>query len=177
VRTVPRLLAALLALALLTTAGGATASTRTIEDADDTLGRLDVRSAVAGHAGNLVAHTLTMHERWASKALGKGTATLVFRIGRRTRTIDISFRDSRLFAEICTEAEDGSVSGCSEDLGLSRPDRRSIRVTLRQSLLKKGLSSYRWTASTHLNRGESGCTDLVCRDVVPDDAGTVRHRL
>jgi hypothetical protein len=177
VRTVPRLLAALLALTVLTTAGGATASTRTIEDADDTPGRLDVRTAVAGHAGNLVAHTLTMHERWASKALGKGTATLIFQIGRRTRTMDVGVRDGRLFAEICTEAEDGSVRGCSEDVGLSRPDRRSIRVTLRKGLLKKGLSSYTWTAYTHLNRGESGCTDLVCVDTVPDDAGTVRHRL
>jgi hypothetical protein len=177
VRTISRLLAALLTLALLATTGGATASTRTVDDADDTLGKLDVRTATAGHAGDKVAHTLTMHERWASKALRAGTATLVFQIGKRTRTMNIDFRDGALFAEICTEAADSSFSNCSKNVGVSRPDRKSIRITLKKSLLKRGLTSYRWTAYTYLNQGESGCTELVCLDSVPDDRSGIRHRL
>ncbi|RYU10156.1 hypothetical protein [Nocardioides iriomotensis] len=176
-RTVSRLPAALLALALLAATGGATASTRTVDDADDTVGKLDVRTATAGHAGDLVAHTLTMHERWASKALQAGTATMIFRIGKRTRTMNIDFRHGALFAEICTEAADSSFSDCSKNVGLSRPDRKSIRITLKKRLLEKGLTSYRWTASTYLNQGESGCTELSCLDSVPDDSSGIRHRL
>jgi hypothetical protein len=60
---------------------------------------------------------------------------------------------------------------------VSRPDRKSIRITLKKSLLKRGLTSYRWTAYTYLNQGESGCTELVCLDSVPDDRSGIRHRL
>ena len=176
-RTVLRLLAALLTLSLLATAGGATASTRRIDDADDTLGKLDVKVATAGHDGDKLSHTLRMHETWASKALAKGTATLIFTIGDRTRTMNVDFRDGELFAEICTEATDSGFSGCSKNISLSRPDRKTLTITFKRSLLKKGVSSYRWTAFSYLNQGESGCTDIVCFDSVPDDQSGVKHRL
>jgi hypothetical protein len=102
---------------------------------------------------------------------------MIFRIGKRTRTMNVDFRDGALFAEICTEAADSSFSDCSKNVGLSRPDRKSIRITFKKRLLEKGLTSYRWTAYTYLNQGESGCTELVCADSVPDDSSGIRHRL
>lgn len=176
-RTALRLLAALLTLTLLATAGGATASTTKVDDGDDTLGKLDVRTATAGHDGKLLVHTLTMHERWASKALGPGTATMVFTIGKRTRTMNVDFRDGELFAEMCTEAADSSFSECSRNIDLSRPDKKTIAVTFKKRLLKPGLTSYRWSAFTYLNQGESGCTEIFCLDSVPDDREGVKHRL
>ncbi len=176
-RTTLPLLAALLTLTVLATTGGAHASTKEVEDPDDALGKLDVAVAVAGHDGALLTHTLRMQENWSSKVLKAGTATLFFRIGDRDRTLNLDYRDGVLVGEICTEADDSSFSQCSRNVGLDRTNRRSIEVTLPRRLLKRGLSSYSWSVVTLLNQGESGCTEIVCVDSVPDDQSFVKHRL
>lgn len=178
-RTTPlRPLAAVLTLLLLATPGAASAGTRSVDDADDAGGRLDVATATAGHAGRKLEHTLVMHEEWFSKLLGPGTATLLFKAGDRMRALDLGYRDGKLYGEICTDRtrDGGGFSSCSTDVGLSRPDRRTLRVTLSPRLLERGLSSYRWQAITYLNQGEGGCAELVCVDRLPEE-GWVRHRL
>lgn len=162
---------------LLMLPGAATASTRTISDADDATGRLDVAAATHGHVGPLLEHTIRMQRRWPSSVLAEGSVAILFRIGDRYRTLDVEHRRGGLAGKICTETPRGSFRSCSRDVGLSRPDRFTLRVTLAGDLLRKRLPSYRWRVVTLLDNGEAGCTDTVCLDQARDDDRWVRHRL
>ena len=166
-----------LLLVALPGAAGAGAGTRTVTDADDTRGRLDVTSATHGHDGRALLHTVRMQRRWASSLLDDGEVTLQFRINGRFRTLDVHHRDGRLVGRICTEAAAGDVSSCSRQVGLSRPDRRTLSVTLASRQLGPALSSYSWQVVTLLDNGEGRCPDTVCLDQLPDDGAWVKHRL
>lgn len=173
-----RLLVGTVTTLLLSLPGAASASTRTVTDADDATGRLDVAAATHGHDGRLVEHTIRMQRRWPSTVLEEGGVTIVFRMGDRYRTLEIEHRRGELVGEICTETPRGSLRSCTRDVGLARPDRFTLQVTLASRLLKKQpLSSYEWRIVTLLDNGESGCTETVCLDQVRDDDRWVRHRL
>jgi hypothetical protein len=171
------LLVGTVSMLVLLLPGSASAGTRTISDADDATGRLDVAAASHGHAGTLLEHTIRMQRRWPSSVLAEGTVEILFRIGDRYRTLDIEQRRRGLVGEICTETPRGSFRNCSDDVDLSRPDRFTLQVTLARGLLRKAMSSYRWRVVTLLDNGESGCTDTVCLDQARDDDRWVRHRL
>ena len=164
----------LLLVALPSAAG---AGTRSVTDADDTRGRLDVASATHGHDGRALVHTVRMQRRWASSVLDEGVVTLLFRISGRYRTLDVHHRDGRLTGRICTENAVGDDSDCSRQVVLSRPDRRTLSVTLARRLLQPLLRSYSWQVVTLLDNGEGRCPETVCLDQLPDDDAWVKHRL
>ena len=157
--------------------GTAGASTREVTDTDDTSGRLDVAAATHGHEGRALVHTVRMQGRWRSSVLEGGLVTVLFKVGRRYRTLNVDFRDGRLVGKICTEAPDGELSDCSRDVGLNRPGRRTLQVTLARRLLRGGLSAYSWQVVTLLDLGEGACPDTVCLDQLPDDDEWVKHRV
>ena len=170
----------LLVVLLVLLPTGATASTRQIVDEDDTGGRLDVVAITQGHAPDgRLRHTLRAQRAWPSSLLADGTVTFVFQVGLRFRSLDVRERDGRLVGRICTDRS-GTGLGlvrCSRDVEVTRPDSRSMRVTLDADLVKRGMTAYRWQVVTLLDSGEGGCRSVVCAEQVPDDGEWVKHRL
>lgn len=171
---------AVLALLLAFLPVSATASTRQVADPDDTDGRLDVVTIGHTHTtGGLLRHTLRTQRRWPSALLADGTVSFVFRVGTRFRTLDVRLRNGRLVGRICTDrtAGGGGLVACSRDVGVSRPNRRALQVTLAEGLVQRDMTAYRWQVVTLLDQGEGACDDVVCADQVPDDGRFVRHRV
>ena len=174
------LLATVSVLLVVALPGTAAASERTVADPDDAPGRLDVIAVTHGHVDDLLEHSVRTQRQWASSVLADGTLTLVFRIGPRFRTLDVDYRNGRLVGVICTDRTadgGGGLVRCSRDVTVTRPDRRTVSVTLAPGLLRRDLHRYRWQVVTQLDSGEGGCQEVVCFDQVPDDGRWVRHRL
>jgi len=178
----PSLLAAILALLLTATtlsAGTALADQVSVRDADDVDGRLDLAKVSHSHTGHVVEHTIKMQAGWRARVLKPGTLTVLFKSGSRYRTLWVDYRRHRLRARICTtEAAGGGATGrCTTDVGLTRPDGRSLEVSLRRGQVRKpGRAGYKWQVTTFLEGGEGECPRTrLCVDELPGADPWIRH--
>lgn len=147
-------------------------------DGNDAPGPLDIRSLAHSHRVNdrgvtQLVHTVRLYERWPVQRLRhRGYINLFLDLPgndgwREERAVYISYEDGRLRAEMIDQSVDPP-----EPMGyvpLRRPNRRTMKVLLRQSHLGLGVSSYRWHAVSYVEArhdlcGRSGgCSDITGR--------------
>jgi hypothetical protein len=164
----------------------ADADRRVISDADDAHGRLDIKSAVAGHlmksgdGARLIRHRLTTYRRWHKRVLEGGSSHMEFLFDADEDASDdlqvtVDIRNGKLSARI-TDLDDEKGLGRAR---VWRPSGRSVSIALRKGDL--GGKTYRWHAFTSYHRDDSrrcGTTSdvvVVCSDRVPNH-GAALHR-
>lgn len=163
------------AAALLALAGGevARAGADTVRDGNDP-GRLDIRSVSHGHSGARVTHTIRMFERWPSSVFGpqESNALLLWFSTDADRAFErfvLVSQRSRLVASVFRG--NGGLLGRAK---ASRPDRRSVRVTLSKSQLGNP-AGYRWQAFSSFLA--SGACRRGCVDRAPNGSRRLLHDL
>ena len=139
------LLAGLVALLLLVPVGAPSyGDTDSRRDPDDVEGRLDLARVSHTHVHHRLVHTIRMQEGWRARVLRKGRLTLWFKSGSRYRTVDVRYRRHRLVARICRDErlEGGELVNCSRNVGIDRPDGRTVtlRGTLKDLAAELGLT-------------------------------------
>lgn len=177
--TRPRRIATVVVVAILLPAGlpgPAGAGYRRVRDAgDDFDGRLDLRWAAHGHAGDdRLRHGIGTYERWRNRALRSYRFRVDFNLDKdraAERQLRVRFARGRLRAAMYEgDYFDQKVPG---RVAVRRPNRRSLWVSFFRSLLKEDLARYRWRALVYLQG--------VCPGSCPLDAaparGWIRHRL
>ena len=157
------------------------ADTEGKRDLDDVDGRLDLARVSHTHVHGRLVHTITMQEGWRARVLRKGELTMFFKSGSRYRTVDLRYRRHRLVGRICRDErlEGGDLVNCSREVGLARPDGRSVAVTLwKKQVRKEGRQGYKWQVTTFLDGGEGECPRRrVCVDALPGEVPWLRHGL
>jgi hypothetical protein len=145
------------------------------QDPNDTRGRLDIRSVSQGHSGRKVTHTIKTFGRWPSSVLDEQHSNSFLMVLNTDsdpaieRFVFIITARGRLEAGVLTG--NGNFLGRAD---ASRPNRRSLRVTLSKSRLGNP-AGYRWQASSSF-QGSGGC-GRGCVDRAPNGSGRVRHDL
>jgi hypothetical protein len=145
------------------------------QDPNDTRGRLDIRSVSQGHSGRKVTHTIKTFGRWPSSVLDEQHSNSFLMVLNTDsdpaieRFVFIITARGRLEAGVLTG--NGNFLGRAD---ASRPNRRSLRVTLSKSRLGNP-AGYRWQASSSF-QGSSGC-GRGCVDRAPNGSGRLRHDL
>lgn len=133
----------------------ATADTARFTDPNDTPGKLDVKTVHQGHDGTRIVHTARTFRRWRSRTLSGDETYIGFYLdagtkGRRAdRFVWVRWKQGRgLYAQIfrpLTHAN-GDLLG---PVRVSRPNLRSVRISLRPSQLSEGIrNGYRWRVTT-----------------------------
>jgi hypothetical protein len=168
VRSLRGVVTVLTALAVgLAASGNAHADTNRISDGNDRPGRLDIRSASHGHAGARVVHTISTFRRWPARLLGPNTPNLfaveISTDGDRAleRVVLVFSRSGRMVAGVF-RLPSGRFIGTAS---VSRPNARSVRVSIRRSRLGNPLG-YRWNAYSQFRSAASGCN--LCIDRAPN---------
>jgi hypothetical protein len=129
----------------------ASADRRAIVDGNDVAGPLDIRRTTQGHAGpRAVAHSVTTFRRFASSFLrGENAFTFHFdtndRPARFERFVFVFWANGRLRALVANRREIIGVAG------VSRPNRRTVRVRVRTKLLDP--AGYHWLVASFSSRG------------------------
>lgn len=174
----------LLALALLVTP--ALADSTRFGDPDDTPGRFDFRALSQGHDQGSVVHKLATYGRWSKATFGtrkdSNFMNLFFdtdgKAGYERRlTIDVD-KDGKLAGTMM----DWTTKETLGAVALTRPNRRSVKVTIPTTLLGPGVTSYRWYSGSFFhadNKGPCGTpSDVVktCIDRFPE-RGLATHNL
>jgi hypothetical protein len=165
------------AAALLALVGAevARAGRSTVQDGNDTSGRLDIRSVSQGHSGAKVTHTIKTFGRWPNSLLDEQHSNSFLMLLNTDsdrvleRIVFIITARGRLEAGVLTA--NGNFLGRTD---VSRPNRRSLRVTLSRSRLGNP-AGYRWQASSSF-RGSGGCR-RGCVDRAPNGSRRVQHDL
>jgi hypothetical protein len=163
------------ALVALVGAEVARAGKSTVQDGNDTSGRLDIRSVSQGHSGAKLTHTIKTFGRWPSSLLDEqhSNSFLILLNTDSDRVVErivfIITTRGRLAAGVLTA--NGNFLGRAD---VSRPDRRALRVTFRKSRLGNP-AGYRWQAFSSF-QGSGGC-GRGCVDRAPNGSGRVRHDL
>jgi hypothetical protein len=158
------------------------ADKKSLNDADDVQGMLDIRSVAHGHApkGKLV-HTVKTFEAWDPEIL-EPQETWIGMLFDVDANNDDPFGENRYLRVDYTQ-EDGltarmytqGFSGPGEFVGdatVTRPTNASVRVVFAKSLLKKRLKEYRWRAiasyeddsecaSEEDSADQGGCLDYI----------------
>ena len=162
-------LAAILAFAfaLSLVPASAQAATLTKNDADDSDG-LDLAAVTLTTRPRNLLVKMRTYDAFANAALRpkNGALGLAFKIDRNTvRAIGIGTNaDGELRARICSAPTgSGSVDACSR-LAVRRLDETSIRITIPKAKLKRGITTYIWSAIAYDTCGANG----PCVDSVPD---------
>ena len=157
----------------LTAVGNAHADTRRISDGNDRPGLLDIRWASHGHAGDRVVHKISTFSRWRVGLIGRNTPNL-FAIEISTdsdpaleRVVLVFSANGRMVAKVIRLPQ-GTVVGSAS---ASKPNRRTVRVSIRRSLLGNPVG-YRWNAHSQY-RAPGACSGF-CIDRAPN-SGRVRH--
>lgn len=129
----------------------ASADRRAIVDGNDVAGPLDIRRATQGHAGSrAVTHTVTTFRRFASSFL-RGENAFMFhfdtndRPARFERFVFVFWANGRLRALVANRTE---IIGAA---GVSRPNRRTVKVRVRKTLLDP--AGYHWLVASFFSGG------------------------
>lgn len=149
-------------------ATSAMADTGRFTDPNDTPGKLDVKSVRHSHDEPRLVHSVRTFKRWRSRALAGDESYIGFYLdagNKRTRAdrfVWVSWKEGRgLYAEIFRPL----VHANGERLGpvrVWRPDRRSVRISLRRSQLSDGIKNgYTWRVTTSY---EETTTEGPCGD-------------
>ncbi len=157
--------AGMVAVALTTLVGVevAAAGTNTVSDPNDRPGRLDIRSASQGHAGDKVKHVITTFGRWPTALLGPRTPNfflLEISTDQASERIVVIFSSPHRIRALVFHSN-GNLLGRAD---ASRPNRRSVQVKIRRGLLGNP-AGYFWRAVAFF-RGPGcggGCTDRAGR--------------
>jgi hypothetical protein len=168
---------ALTAAALLALVGAeaARAGTSTVQDGNDRPGRLDIRSVSQGHSGAKVTHTIRTFGRWPNSLLGaQHSNALVILISTDSdaaleRFVLIISEQGRMVAGVFRG--NGGLLG---QANVSRPDRRSVRVSFSKSRLGNP-PGYRWQAFSSFQA--PGACRRGCVDRAPNGSRRVLHDL
>ena len=153
----------------LVAVGNARADTKRISDGNDRPGPLDIRSATHGHAGDRVVHTISTFRRWRVGRIGPKTPNLfaveISTDGDRAleRVVLIFSRNGRMVAPVFRRSGRRFIQIGSATA--SRPSRRTVRVSIRRSLLGNP-KGYRWNAHSQY-QAAGACSD-VCIDKAPN---------
>lgn len=159
----------------LAAVGSAEADTRRTGDGNDTPGRLDMRSATHGHAGDRVVHTISTFARWRARLLAPSTPNLfaieISTDGDRAleRVVLVYSRNGRMVARVFRIA--GRRLVLVGAATASKPNGRTMRVSIARSRLGNA-PGYRWTA--HSQYQAPGACGNVCVDKAPSP-GSLRH--
>jgi hypothetical protein len=154
--------------------GNAYADSRAISDGNDRPGPLDIRSASHAHNGERIVHTISTFNRWRLGVLGPNTPNLfaveISTDGDRAleRVVLVFSRNGHLVAPII-RLPSGAVVGSAS---ASRPNSRTVRVSIRRSLLGNP-SGYRWNAHSQYRKAGGACSQF-CIDRAPN-RGRVLH--
>jgi hypothetical protein len=122
-------------------------------DPNDTAGRLDIRRIAHGHAGeDEFTHTVKTYQRFRSRLLRPRRALIAMFVETDAAfmCVVVVWRNGSLRAPIFDDCE-GRVGTAQ----VTRPNRRSVRVTLSESDLG-GPSVYLWGGLSYL-AGTGGC--------------------
>jgi hypothetical protein len=163
---------ALVALGVaLVAVASAQAGTKRISDGNDRPGPLDIRSATHGHSGDQVVHAISTFSRWRVGLLGRNNI-LAIEISidgdpALERVVIVFSRNGRLIAQVVRLPAGTTVGSAST----SRPNGRTVRVSIRRSLLGNPVG-YRWNAHTQYQA--SGACNQFCVDRAPN-RGRVLH--
>lgn len=173
------LIAAMMLLVLI--ASTALADTSTLEDPDDTVGKLDIAAVSVGHytspAGvRKLTYTFTTHGGWSVKGFGKMSKLLVHMEPSggeaNDRKLEIVRKDVGLVAKIFK----GRRVRIWRKVLAPRFDYRTVRVAFPRRLLGTGTTEYLWRASSRFLREDyNGCDTFYCVDAVPDTGTAGPH--
>lgn len=159
----------LLVGAVVVSNGPASADRVSVRDSDDTDGRLDIRTATSGHGpalrdgGRRLRFTLTTYEPWRTRVLGRRPRhdkhTISFWISTNgrdccaERTIDVSRSHRGITAQVCCFRSGPE----RRRIPAWRPDRSSVRVALRPSLLPHKRGKFHWFAEIAAEFSKENC--------------------
>jgi hypothetical protein len=168
-------LAVAAALSALFVAEAAQAGTATISDGNDTPGILDISSVSHGHSAGKVSHTIRTFANWPIGLLGPSTPNFfsleISTDGDRApeRFVLIFSSGGHMIAGVADTNQQfvGSASA-------SRPNRHTVRVTIRPELLGDP-TGYRWQALSFYE-ASGGCGG-GCFDKAPNRTRQVLHDL
>jgi len=179
---VRRILAVLVAFALVLIAPAAHAASTSRKDGNDTRGALDLRKVTMKTAGKQLKIAFTTHDAFADSVLvGPSTIGIDFRVAKnKVRGIAVRSSGGRLTAGICTFRLSGDLrpTRCSK-VRVSRVNGTTVRVTVPRARIDKGARTYRWRAGA-LNTAQSGaCSGLspACIDKLPNSNKFLTWRL
>jgi hypothetical protein len=159
-------------------------------DANDTRGRLDVRSVSHRHGrtpGRLI-HRVTTYSPWRTRRL-RGPHNYVwvwFSTDKEDRYAEaravIDFEQGKLGAwiEPYEEGSDYAAIGPPTPIEVRRANRRSVTIVFPTRLLRPRLKRYSWSVSTSYRAADSTrCAVAACADTAPAGRkrGGVVHRL
>ncbi len=144
-------------------AGLAGADSGRFTDPNDTPGKLDVRAVRQSHDGSRLLHSVHTYKRWRSRALSGDETYVGFYLEggtkgtRGDRFVWVRWKEGRgLYAEIFRPLTHAN----GERLGpvrVSRPNRRSVEITLRPSQLSTAIrNGYRWRVTTSYEKTTTG---------------------
>jgi len=172
-------------IAVIVAAAAVGADEGRLLDANDTQGPLDVASIHHGHRANdkgrrQLIHTVRLHDAWRVKRVrDRAWIRLFFQLrGHRgnpeERTLLITYEDGKLRAKMYNSL--GDPPKFLANVALWRPNRRTVKVAFRRSLLRRrDFGHYRWSARSFID-GKAWCSDRDgCSDSVPDGDGAKRY--
>ena len=155
------------------------ADQRRARDADDTKGPLDIAWIKHGHRTNTrgvrqLVHTVRLYKRWPARRLRhRGYVHLFFQLrghpgNPEERTLWIVYEKGKLRARMYNAL--GDPPKFLANVGLWRPDGRTVKVTFRKSLLRRRpFDHYKWSALSYIEGGHPLCgRSNGCGDFAPD---------
>ena len=161
--------------------GASHADTAGVRDRDDAQGRLDLARVTHSHDHHRLVHTIRMQAGWRARVLKRGELTVMFKSGGRYRTVELDHRRRRLVGTLCRDDRltGGELTNCTDNVGLDRPDGRTVTVTLRPHQVRKPeRKGYKWQVTSFLQSGEGECPGgRVCVDALPGEDPWIQHVL
>lgn len=161
-------LAVLVAVVISALVSPAAADTARFTDPDDTPGKLDVKVVRHRHDGTRLLHAVRTYGRWQSRTLSGDETYIGFYLDagtkgtRADRFVWVRYEKGRgLYAQVFQPGThaNGKLLGSAR---VSRPSRRSVRISLRPRQLSKGIrNGYRWRVTTSY---EKATTEGPCGD-------------
>lgn len=166
----------IVATAVCTMGGAASADVRTSSDDNDTPGFLDVRTATHRHGerARILIHEIETFRRWRSRRLRCGEVEI--HLGPSDRWVSVSYEAGAFRTRLYDISGDDRIIARPK---VWRPDRRSVAVRVRRRWLGTSADRYRWSVSTIVSpscREDGEFSEVVYLDEVPDE-GRFVHRL
>jgi hypothetical protein len=143
----------------------------TKSDANDSPGRLDIKSATVRHDGTTIVHQLKTYERWKPSSLGNDSFAFV--------AIDTNFDDDfeRCAFIFYAKRLRGSLTNCGRNfirsLDVKKPSGTTASVAIPRGELG---DAYRWVMFTYWTGAPQGCSD-TCIDAAPNRPPPILHDL
>lgn len=184
-------LAVLPGLTSLTIMSPAAADHVSVADADDSLGRLDVKTAHHGHhttvtGRRLLKHRITTYETWRNVALSRDNTYVTFYLhpsdGKMLRWVRVHAKDDGTLIATMLKGPEPNTDVIGP-VRVWRHNRRSLTIAFPKRHLGKGVDSYRWDVLTSWQvSGSDSCgepTEFVApaEPTCPDRTTRVRHNL